>query len=86
MAKDKNRKNIPPLEITEVILIHCNIANNTHKKFKFTFIPSKSFRPLPEISSSKFILLNTFNSEFYCNEVWSTDLYFKPLQIKYKKS
>ena len=27
-TKDKHGKNVPHLEITEVILIHCNIANN----------------------------------------------------------
>ena len=26
--KDKNGKNVPHLEITEVVLIHCNMANN----------------------------------------------------------
>ena len=28
--KNKNVKNVPYLEITEVILIHCNIANNNY--------------------------------------------------------
>ena len=28
IAKDKNGENIPHLEITEVILVHCNIVNN----------------------------------------------------------
>ena len=29
--KDKTGKNVPHLEITEVILIHCNIANNDYQ-------------------------------------------------------
>ena len=29
--KDKNGKNVPHLEITEVILIHCNIVNNDYQ-------------------------------------------------------
>ena len=28
IAKDKNSENVPKLEITEVVLIHCNIVNN----------------------------------------------------------
>ena len=28
--KDKNGKNVPHLEITEVILAHCNIANKIY--------------------------------------------------------
>ena len=28
ITKDENGKNVPDLEITEVVLIHCNIVNN----------------------------------------------------------
>ena len=31
IAKDKNGENEPYLEITEVILIHCNIVNNAYQ-------------------------------------------------------
>ena len=30
--KDKNGKNVPLLEITEVVLIHCNIVNNDYQQ------------------------------------------------------
>ena len=33
IAKDKNGKNIPYLEITEVIVFHCNIVNHDYQKF-----------------------------------------------------
>ena len=29
-AKDKNGENVPHLEITEVILVDCNIVNNDY--------------------------------------------------------
>ena len=29
-TKDENDENIPPLEITEVVLVHCNIVNNNY--------------------------------------------------------
>ena len=30
--KDKNGENVPHLKITEVVLIHCNIANNDYRQ------------------------------------------------------
>ena len=29
-TKDKKGENVPHLEITEIILVHCNIVNNDH--------------------------------------------------------
>ena len=29
-TKDKNGENVPHLEITEVVLIHCNTVNNDY--------------------------------------------------------
>ena len=31
-AKDKNGENLPHLEITEVVLVHCNIVNNDYQQ------------------------------------------------------
>ena len=31
-TKDKNSENVPHLEITEVVLIHCNIVNNDYQQ------------------------------------------------------
>ena len=44
IAKDKNSKNVSYLEITEVILLHCNIVNNDHQqdsRFFYTFVSIK---------------------------------------------
>ena len=30
IAKNKNSENVPHLEITEILLIHCNIVNNSY--------------------------------------------------------
>ena len=30
-AKDKNGENVPHLEITEVVLVHCNIVDNDYQ-------------------------------------------------------
>ena len=31
ITKDKNGKNVPHLEITKVVLVHCNIVNNDYQ-------------------------------------------------------
>ena len=39
-------ENVPMLEITEIILVHCNIVNNNcqqNSKVLYTFIPNKPF-------------------------------------------
>ena len=46
IAKDKNGENVPHLEITEVIIVHCNIVNNDYQqdsRVLYTFVPNKSF-------------------------------------------
>ena len=32
LTKDKNDENMPHLEITEVVLVHCNIVNNNYQQ------------------------------------------------------
>ena len=75
-TKDEHGKNVPHLEITEVILIHCNIANSDPQldlRVLHTFFPNKSFGQLPDISPKKFIFLKTFNSEFSYIKMRFTD-------------
>ena len=46
ITKDKNGKHLPYLEITEVVLVHCNIVNNDYQqdsKVLYTFVPNKPF-------------------------------------------
>ena len=54
--KDKNGENVPHLEITEVVLIHCNIFNNNYQqdsRVLYAFVPDKSFCQLLDISPKK---------------------------------
>ena len=65
IIKDKNGQNVPHLEITEVVLVHCNIVNNDHQqdaRVLYTFVPNKLFGSLAEISPTNHIFLKTFNS------------------------
>ena len=53
ITKYKNGENVPHSEITEVVLVHCNIVNNDYhqdSRVMYTFVPKKSFGSLSEIS------------------------------------
>ena len=83
ITKDKNGENVPHLEITEVVLVHCNIVNNDYQqdsRVLYTFVPNKPFGSLLEISPTNHIFLKTFNSEFRDIEVWFTDQNSQPLE------
>ena len=50
--KKKNDENVPYLEITEVVLIHFNVVNNSYQqnsRVLFTFVPNKLFGQLLDI-------------------------------------
>ena len=85
ITKDKNGENVLHLEITEVVLVHCNIVNNDYQqdsRVLYTFVPNKPFGSLLEISPTNHIFLKTFNSEFQDIEVWYTDQNSQPLEIE----
>ena len=88
IAKDKNSENVSHLEITEVVLVHCNVFfNNDYQqdsRVMFRIVPNKSFGNLTKISSKNNILLKTFNSEFQEIEVWFTDENGRKLEIEKK--
>ena len=78
---------MPGLEITEVVLIRCNIVNNHYQqdsRVLNTFVPNKSFAQLLDISLKDFIFLKPFDSEFLYIEVWFADRNSKPLEIEDK--
>ena len=52
ITKNENGKNVPRLEITEVVLIHYNVVNNSYQqnsRVLYTFVPSKLFDQLLNI-------------------------------------
>ena len=82
-------KNVPHLEITEVVLVHCSIVNNDYQqdtRFLCTFVPNKSFGQLLDISPKNYIFFKTFDPDFSCIVVWFTDQNCKPLEIEDKIS
>ena len=69
ITKDKNREseNVLYLETTEVVLKHCNVANNSYQEnpiFLYTFVLNKLFGHLLDISNENIKFLKTFDSEF----------------------
>ena len=67
MIKDENGKNVPHLEITEVVLINYNIVNDDYQLdliVLYTFVLNKSFGQLLNILPKSAIFLKTFNSKF----------------------
>ena len=58
ITKDKNGENVPHLEITEVVLVHCNIVYNDYQQDSrvfYTFVQNKPFGSLLEISPKNHI-------------------------------
>ena len=48
-TRDKNGENVPHSEITEVVLVHCNVVNNDWQhdlRVLCTFVPNRSFGQL----------------------------------------
>ena len=60
-TEDKNGENVPHIEITEVVLVHCNIVNNDYQEASrvlYTFVPNKPFDSLSEISPANHFFKN----------------------------
>ena len=84
-GKDKDGEDIPKLESVEVVLLHCNLVNNSYQKASkllFTFVPNKKFGQLITISPDSLIMLKTTSEEFQSAELWFTDQNNRPLEIE----
>ena len=58
---------MPRLDISEVVLIHCNIVNNDYQQYSrvlYKFVPNRLFGQLLDISPENLMFLKTFDSEF----------------------
>ena len=82
---DKNSENAPRLENVEVVLVHCNLVNNSYQQASrvlFTFVPNKQYGQLIPISPNSLIFLKTMNIEFSEIEIWFTDQNNNSLEIE----
>ena len=83
--KNKDGEIVPRLETDEVVLVHCNLANNNYQqasKVLFTFVPNKQFGQLITITPHSLTMLKTTNAEFSFIEIWFTDQNNRPLEIE----
>ena len=74
--KDKDGEDVPKLESVEVVLVHCNLVNNSYQqasKVLFTFVPNKQFGQLITISPHVLTMLKITNAEFQFIQVWFID-------------
>ena len=87
ITRNKNSENVPHLEIVELVLVHCNLANNDYQqdsRILYAFVPNKTFGSSLEISPTNHVFLKTFNSEFQEIKIWFTDKTSKSLELEDK--
>ena len=81
ISKDKNGEKVPHLDVTDVVLFHCNNVKTDYKQdFRVlrTFFPNKSFGMSLEISPTNAKFSNLLSSEFSHIQIWSTDQNSRP--------
>ena len=64
--KEENGENVPPLTITEVALVLCNVVDNDSQhdsRVLYTFVSNKLFGQLLDISPKNLKFLKSLNSE-----------------------
>ena len=70
ITKNRNDENVPHLEITEVVLVDCNIVNSDYlhnSRVLYSYVPNKSFGQLLDISPKNLIF---FNEVFIIFSYW----------------
>ena len=83
---DKNSELVPKIESVDLVLVHCNLVNNSYQqasKVLFTFVPNKKYGQLITVSPETLIMLKTVNTEFSFIEIWFTDQDNRLLEIEY---
>ena len=82
---DKNSELVPKLKSVDLVLVHCNLVNNSYQqasKVLFTFVTNKKYGQLITASPHSLIILKTVNTEFSFIEIWFTDQDNRPLEIE----
>ena len=67
---DKNSENVPRLENVEVVLVHCNLVNNSYQqasKVLFTFVPNKQYGQLISISPHSLVFFKNYEYRIFRN-------------------
>ena len=83
--KDKDGEDVPKLESAEVVLVHCNLVNDSYlqaSKVLFTFVLNKQFGQLITILPHLLRMLKTTKAEFQSIQLWFIDQNNRPLEIE----
>ena len=70
--KYKNSELVSKLESVDLVLVHCNLVNNSCQqasKVLFMFVPNKKYGQLITVSRHSLIMLKTVNTEFSFIEI-----------------
>ena len=73
---------MPRLETVKVVLVHCNLVDNSYQqasKVLFTFVPNKQFGQLITITAHSPTMLKTTNATI---EIWFTVQNNRPLEME----
>ena len=65
--KTKNGEKVASLEVAEVVLVQCNLADNQYQQKSevlYTFTPNESCAYLSNVKPSNLVFLKTYNTEF----------------------
>ena len=71
--ENKDGEIVPRFETVEVVLVHCNLVNNSYQqasKVLFTFVQNNQFGQLITITPHSPTMLKTTNREFSFIELW----------------
>ena len=85
--KTKNGEKVPSLEVVEVVLVQCNLADNQYQqKYEVlhTFTSNKFYAYLVNLEPSNLVFLKTYNTEFDEIIITHTDQNGRPLEIEDK--
>ena len=80
-------ENVPVFEVTEVVLVQCNLVHNQYQqKYEvlYTFKSDKSYAYLLHVEPSNLVFLKTYNTEFDKIIITFTDQNGRPLEIEIK--
>ena len=67
VTRDMNGEEVPHLEVTELVFVHCNLVNNDYQqdsRILYTFVPNPPFGSLLEISLTNHIFSKNLIQNF----------------------
>ena len=82
--KTKNGKNVPSLDVVEVVLVQFNSINNLYQQkpeVLYTFTKKKSYAYLLNVEPSSLVFLITYNTDFLQIIITFADQNSRPLEV-----